>query len=47
MDKPILSKQAFWDVDMDKIGYEKNAELQENKSFFHRNRHIMMIPLLN
>ncbi len=25
MDKPILSKQAFWDVDMDKINYEKNA----------------------
>ena len=24
-DKPILSKQAFWDVDMDKIDYEKNA----------------------
>ncbi|HEY8783016.1 MAG TPA: hypothetical protein VIM16_15425 [Mucilaginibacter sp.] len=21
MDKPILSKQAFWDVDMDKIDY--------------------------
>jgi hypothetical protein len=25
MDKPILSKQAFWDVDMEKIDYEKNA----------------------
>ena len=25
MDKPILSKQAFWDIDMDKIDYEKNA----------------------
>lgn len=25
MDKPILSKQAFWDVDMDKIDYQKNA----------------------
>lgn len=24
-DKPILSKQAFWDVDMDQIDYEKNA----------------------
>ena len=24
-DKPILSKQAFWDVDMDKIDYKKNA----------------------
>jgi hypothetical protein len=24
MDKPILSKQAFWDVDMDS-DYEKNA----------------------
>jgi hypothetical protein len=26
MDKPILSKQAFWDVDMDNIDY-KNAML--------------------
>lgn len=25
MDKPILSKQAFWDVDMDSIDYQKNA----------------------
>lgn len=25
MDKPVLSKQAFWDVDMDKIDYEKKA----------------------
>ena len=25
MDKPVLSKQAFWDVDMDKIDYKKNA----------------------
>ena len=25
MDKPVLSKQAFWDVDMEKIDYEKNA----------------------
>jgi hypothetical protein len=25
MDKPILSKQAFWDVDMNKIDYKKNA----------------------
>jgi hypothetical protein len=25
MNKPTLSKQAFWDVDMDKIDYEKNA----------------------
>ncbi len=25
MDKPILSKQAFWDVDMEKIDYQKNA----------------------
>jgi hypothetical protein len=23
--KPILSKQAFWDVDMNTIDYEKNA----------------------
>lgn len=23
--KPQLSKQAFWDVDMEKIDYEKNA----------------------
>jgi hypothetical protein len=25
MDKPILSKQAFWDVDMDSIDYDKDA----------------------
>ncbi|TFF39114.1 DUF6922 domain-containing protein [Mucilaginibacter psychrotolerans] len=25
MNKPVLSKQAFWDVDMDKIDYEKHA----------------------
>jgi len=25
MNKPVLSKQAFWDVDMEKIDYEKNA----------------------
>jgi hypothetical protein len=25
VDKPVLSKQAFWDVDMDKIDYERNA----------------------
>jgi hypothetical protein len=25
MDKPVLSKQAFWDVDMSKIDYVKNA----------------------
>ena len=25
MNKPTLSKQAFWDVDMSKIDYEKNA----------------------
>ncbi|WP_184546288.1 DUF6922 domain-containing protein [Mucilaginibacter sp. FT3.2] len=25
MNKPILSKQAFWDVDMETIDYEKNA----------------------
>jgi hypothetical protein len=25
MDKPVLSKQAFWDVDMDKIDYKANA----------------------
>jgi hypothetical protein len=25
MGKPILSKQAFWDIDMDKIDYERNA----------------------
>jgi len=25
MDKPILSKRAFWDVDMEKIDYEKGA----------------------
>jgi hypothetical protein len=25
MNKPILSKQAFWDVDMDKIDYENDV----------------------
>ncbi|MFD0767095.1 DUF6922 domain-containing protein [Mucilaginibacter lutimaris] len=25
MNKPILSKQAFWDVDMNSIDYTKNA----------------------
>jgi hypothetical protein len=25
MDKPFLSKQAFWDIDMEKIDYQKNA----------------------
>ncbi len=25
MDKPILTKQAFWDVDMNNIDYEKHA----------------------
>jgi hypothetical protein len=25
MEKPVLSKQAFWDVDMEKIDYKKNA----------------------
>jgi hypothetical protein len=25
MDKPVLSKQAFWDVNMDSIDYEKHA----------------------
>ena len=25
MDKPELSKQAFWDVDMEKIDYKKHA----------------------
>ena len=31
MDKPVLSKQAFWDVDMDKIDYEKNARFVVEK----------------
>ena len=25
MNKPLLSKQAFWDVNMDSIDYRKNA----------------------
>jgi len=33
MDKPVLSKQAFWDVDMDKIDYEKNAAHVIDKVF--------------
>lgn len=31
MDKPQLSKQAFWDVDMDKIDYEKHARFVVEK----------------
>ena len=33
MDKPILSKQAFWDVDMEKIDYQKNARHVIEKVF--------------
>jgi hypothetical protein len=33
MDKPVLSKQAFWDVDMDKINYEKKAVFVIKKVF--------------
>jgi hypothetical protein len=29
--KPELSKQAFWDVDMDSIDYEKNARFVVEK----------------
>ena len=29
--KPILSKQAFWDVDMENIDYEKNARFVVEK----------------
>ena len=32
-DKPVLSKQAFWDVDMEKIDYEKNASHVVTKVF--------------
>ena len=35
MIKPILSKQAFWDVDMDKIDYEKNARYVIEKVVRH------------
>jgi len=31
MNKPVLSKQAFWDVDMDKIDYEKRARFVMEK----------------
>lgn len=31
MEKPLLSKQAFWDVDMDKIDYEKSARFVMTK----------------
>ncbi|MEO7216198.1 hypothetical protein [Mucilaginibacter sp.] len=31
MNKPILSKQAFWDVDMDNIDYERNARFVVEK----------------
>ncbi|WP_214071639.1 hypothetical protein [Mucilaginibacter sp. dw_454] len=31
MNKPAISKQAFWDVDMDNIDYEKNARFVVEK----------------
>ncbi|HEX8021848.1 DUF6922 domain-containing protein, partial [Mucilaginibacter sp.] len=33
MEKPTLSKQAFWDVDMDSIDYQKNARFVISKVF--------------
>ena len=30
-DKPIISKQAFWDVDLNSIDYEKNARFVVEK----------------
>lgn len=32
INKPILSKQAFWDVDMDKIDYKKHARYVMEKT---------------
>jgi|SRR5476651_994021 len=46
MDKPVLSKQAFWDVDMDKIDYEKNAKFVIVK-VFDRGSFDDIIALLN
>ncbi len=31
MDKPVLTKQAFWDVDMNNIDYEKHARFVVEK----------------
>jgi len=46
MDKPILSKQAFWDVDMDKIDYEKSAGFVITK-IFDRGNFDDIIAVLN
>lgn len=43
--KPILSKQAFWDVDMDKIDYQKNARFVVEK-VIERGKHDDFIALL-
>jgi hypothetical protein len=37
MDKPQLSKQAFWDVDMDNIDYEKHAQFVIERILTHGN----------
>jgi len=43
MDKPILSKKAFLDVDIDKINYEKDA-LFVMKSVINNGSNILFIP---
>ena len=44
-DKPILSKQAFWDVDMNKIDYEKNARYVVEK-IIERGTHNDFLSIL-
>jgi hypothetical protein len=46
LDKPILSKQAFWDVDMDKIDYKKNARYVIEK-IIERGTHDDFLSVLN
>ena len=46
MDKPVLSKQAFWDVDMEKIDYKKNAA-HVIKKVFDRGNIDDIISVLN
>jgi uncharacterized protein DUF6922 len=44
MDKPVLSKQAFWDVDMDKIDYENGVlNILERIIYKGNNRDFMAI----
>jgi len=44
--KPNLSRQAFWDVDMEKIDYEKNARFVVEK-VIDRGTHKDFLNILN